>query len=248
MIPGLEALAERPYPGRFIVLGENDAGAGVVVYGITGRSPPSQARRLVIHGEPRSPRVEVEVTDTEVLRTGKPELLVYPAMISSGTAPTREISVSNGAQTATIAEHWGFTALEALQKGHAKWEYEPDIPNFTPRISGRLNLFGDRNKEAFLGIIRRGTDVLPRRAFYEVPLTAGRGEFISTYDGQDCNPVQPFRGEPLAVAIPGATPEQTARYFYEAFAPAGEKDFRVSVACMYLSRENNLLVGIVNRF
>lgn len=247
MFSGLEALTERPYPGRFIVIGENEAGAGVVVYGITGRSPSSQARRLILREDVQSGSlVEVEVTDPAVLNQGSPALLVYPALIAG-----RAVSVSNGAQTTDVAHAFDCRPLEALERAHRKWGYEPDAPNFTPRISGRLETLGlhHPDNDAFLGIIRRGAGGLAYRSFFHVPLVRGRGAFISTYDGRNTNPLVSFSGEPLVVAIPSATPAETAQHFYDAFAPReGGNDFRVSVACAYLPSAYKPEIALVNRF
>jgi IMP cyclohydrolase len=82
------------YPGRVVIIGKTPSGnLPFVVYCITGRSPSSQARRIVFE----EARAVVRPTDDELLETGDPELLLYPAiMISQG------IAVSNGRQTSSI--------------------------------------------------------------------------------------------------------------------------------------------------
>ena len=90
----LTPLTEMTYPGRLIALGRDLSGAfNVVIYAITGRSPSSQARRLVAEGN----AVWTKPTDPEVLNKGNPDLLVYPALVLGAG-----IAVSNGKQTVDI--------------------------------------------------------------------------------------------------------------------------------------------------
>ncbi len=86
------------YPGRIIIIGTAPAGQRVVLYSITGRSPSSQARRLEIDKQAGS--IFVKPTDEETLKTGNPDLLVYPAVICKAGA----IAVSNGKQTGDVAK------------------------------------------------------------------------------------------------------------------------------------------------
>ena len=89
---GLESLARMEYPGRFIILGKDSGGEhAVVVYGLTGRSPPSRARRL----EPEKDQVRVVPVDEQAVSAGNRDLLVYPAMMFK----RQGIAVSNGAHT-----------------------------------------------------------------------------------------------------------------------------------------------------
>ncbi|MBW3018076.1 IMP cyclohydrolase, partial [Candidatus Woesearchaeota archaeon] len=113
MVEGLENLAKMEYPGRFIILGQDVSGEqGVVVYGVTGRSVSSQARKFVFNEEHEVLRTDV--TDKEQLEKGSPALLIYPAIARKGSF----VVVSNGAQTSLL--------YEAVPKG---------IPGFDPNVS-----------------------------------------------------------------------------------------------------------------
>jgi len=215
-------LKDKPYVGRFIIIGKSPDKGTVVAYGITGRSPSSQARKLVTNGI----EIKVEPTDPKVIAQGNLDLLVYPAVIlKSG------IAVSNGKQTSDIAEALnGRPPLEALQTAtDSKWEYEPDSPNFTPRISGCTF-----QNSAALGIIKKGPDGKPLREYFDVSLSPGVGSFISTYTGENKDPLPSFAGNPVQVALLGNSAREIAEQVYSALAPQeGAKDFRVTVAGVY---------------
>lgn len=227
------------YPGRFIVLGMTPEKVPVAVYGITGRSPSSQARRLV-HTPILNEYAEilVEPTDPAVIQQGNIDLLVYPAMrFLNG------IVVSNGKHTKSVYEKFQQTRnpLQAIVEGHASWSYEPDAPNNTPRIAGCID-----EKSGALGIIKHFSGELPMRQYFEFPLVPGEGMFISTYSGENKNPLPCFSGEPLRVDIAQRTSKSIAREFYDAFAPREEKpDMRVSVAAV--SYNDAYLFDIINR-
>ncbi|MGB9893247.1 MAG: IMP cyclohydrolase, partial [Candidatus Saccharicenans sp.] len=122
------------YPGRFIIGGQFKNGQEVLLaYGLTGRSPASQARRLA----KKDNGIWVEPTDPNLILSGKPDLLIYPAMLYSPAG----LAVSNGKQTNEI-----LGALEtlkdpilALARTLKDWKYEPDDPIYTPRISLAYN-------------------------------------------------------------------------------------------------------------
>jgi len=216
------SLAALEYPGRLIVIGAAPGGQAAIVYAITGRSPSSQARRLV-H---RDGGVWVEPTDEATLRTGNVDLLVYPAFLfaEAGTA------VSNGKQTADVRDRLrpGLDPVAALSAALAAWDYEPDAPIFTPRISGCLTA-----KAAGLSVARRGPSGETLRSYFEVALRAGEGRLVSTYEGPNADPLPVFRGEPRFVGLAGTTAAETAAAFFRDLGPAaGAKDFRVAVACV----------------
>ena len=215
-------LATLEYPGRLIVIGAAPGGQAAIVYAITGRSPSSQARRLV-H---RDGGVWVEPTDEATLKTGNVDLLVYPALLFSGAG----IAVSNGKQTADVRDRLrpGLDPVAALSAALAAWDFEPDAPIFTPRISGCLTA-----KAAGLSVARRGPSGETLRSFFEVALRAGEGRLVSTYEGPNADPLPVFRGEPRFVGMAGTTAAETATAFYRDLGPAaGGKDFRVAVACV----------------
>jgi len=240
MNPAFKNLTAMDYPGRVIILGRSRDGKTVVVYAITGRSPSSQARKL----EWSDDGVWVRPTDEETLKKGHVDLLVYPAMLFFPGG----VAVSNGKQTVDVRralEH-GSNPLLVLSASLIAWEYEPDPPNFTPRISGSI-LPGPK---AALNIIKRGTDGAAVRDSFEVTLLPGKGKMISTYDGVNKDPLRSFAGDPLNVNIDGTDSAQTAEAIYESLKPSGAgPDFRVAVACLFAGdiAENQYEVSIINR-
>jgi IMP cyclohydrolase len=233
-------IAPLEYPGRLIVIGASAAGPDVIVYAITGRSPSSQARRLV-H---RDGGVWVQPTDEATLKQGHVDLLVYPAILIGPNG----IAVSNGKQTADIRDRLkpGLAPVAALAEALVGWDFEPDAPIFTPRISGALT-----GGAAALSVLRRGPSGQTLRNYYEVGLkAAGQGRLVSTYEGPNLDPLPVFRGEPRFVDLPGATAAETAAAVDLSLEPAGPaKDFRVAVACVFLPRggPSRADVHIINR-
>ena len=239
MNPARSPLPALEYPGRLIILGTALNGRAVIAYAITGRSPSSQARKLVL----RDGGVWVQPTDEETLKKGNVDLLVYPALLFD----ERGVVVSNGKQTGDILN--GLAAAEGpvsvLAGALARWDYEPDSPIFTPRISGCVA--GGR---AALSLVRRGPEGTTLRSYFEVPLRAGTGRLISTYQGPNRDPLPSFEGEPHEVILEGMTPRGTGESIYEALGPrTPEKDFRVSVACVFAdpAQPQDLDLHIINR-
>jgi IMP cyclohydrolase len=232
-------LAALEYPGRLIVIGGAPESQAVIVYAITGRSPSSQARRLV----ERDGGVWVEPTDVATLKTGNVDLLVYPALLFSKAG----IAVSNGKQTADVRDRLrpGLDPIAALSAALAAWDFEPDAPIFTPRISGCIT-----PKAAGLSVARRGPAGETLRSYFEVALRAGEGRLVSTYEGPNADPLPVFRGEPRFVGMAGTTAAETATAFYRDLGPAaGSKDFRVAVACVFAdpAAPDKADVHIINR-
>lgn len=233
-------LASLEYPGRLIVIGATpDGGKAAIIYAITGRSPSSQARKLML----REGGIWVQPTDDETLKQGNVDLLVYPAFLFGKAA----IAVSNGKQTADVNVRLapGADPVSALSTALAAWDFEPDAPIFTPRISGCLV-----GRGAGLSVVRRGPAGESLRNYFEVGLRPGEGRLVSTYAGPNANPLPVFSGEPGFVALPGSTAAETAGAIYRDLGPAGDgKDFRVSVACVLvpLADPERADVHIINR-
>lgn len=182
----------------------------------------------------------VKPTDEQILAQGDPSLLIYPAMIfSSG-----RISISNGAQTQDLAGRQSSDRLDALTETHNKWNYEPDAPNFTPRISGiicRETRFGT------LGMIRKDSMGRAERNYFDFEIHQGLGKFISTYDGPNTDPLPPFNRLPVDFATPGTTVDETAQAFYDAIKPLNGNDIRVAVAVAYLDHDACKEHAYINR-
>lgn len=217
-------LESMTYPGRVIILGKDRSNQHVVVvYAITGRSPSSQARKIEFERD----CAWVKPTDEEILQKGDPDLLIYPA-ICIGTG----IAVSNGKQTQDVAVGLkkGLLSVQALEESLQNWNYEPDAPNYTPRISGCLV---DKDTGA-LSILKRAEDGRTHRQYFEIPLLPGSGYMIATYTGENKDPLPSFTGEPRLVPLLGQSPQEVAAGVNEALAPEDpDKDFRVSTACVF---------------
>jgi len=210
------------YPGRMIILGRDPSGKyNIVVYAITGRSPSSQARKII----QKNQGFWVKPTDSDILSQGNEELLIYPSILFRNG-----IAVSNGRQTDDIARSMELCndALHSLIFSLQSWDYEPDSPSFTPRISGCIY----KGEKAALSILKRGNDGTTLRYFFGIPLIKGHVKMIATYTGENVDPLPSFQGEPLDVEMALQTPEETAEEFYYALKP-GEKDFRVAVASIF---------------
>jgi IMP cyclohydrolase len=234
----MDTVKSMVYPGRSIIIGTAPAGQRVVLYSITGRSPSSQARRLEIDKQAGS--IFVKPTDEETLKTGNPDLLVYPAVICTAGA----IAVSNGKQTGDVAKLIAPAAepVDVLLKSLAPWEYEPDAPNFTPRISGCVT------KGGALSVLKRAADGSVIRNFFAIPMIAGKGSLISTYTGENANPLPSFTGEPKEVAIAWATADEAAEGLYAALGPkAGGDDYRVTAAAVYMAADGTVTMSVKNR-
>ena len=181
------------YPGRGIVLGKSEDGTkAVIAYFIMGRSENSRNRVFVEDGE----GIRTEAFD--------PSKLVDPSLIIY--APVRVLGnktiVTNGDQTDTIYE--GMDKQLTFEQTLRSREFEPDAPNYTPRISGILHIENGHYNYA-LSILKSNQgdpDSCHRFTFaYENP-KAGEGHFIHTYVG-DGNPLLSFEGEPTWVSISG---------------------------------------------
>lgn len=239
---GLKVLSDMDYPGRFIMLGRADRGDVVAVYGITGRSTSSQARRMSKKETPSGFSICVEPTNLQLLKMGNPDLLLYTAI----KVDLGNIVVSNGKQTDGLEHKLGYkNPIYSLVLHHKNLLYEPDEPNYTPRITGCL----EHNDAAFC-IIKRDDLGCAIRQYFEVSLSVGKGKLIATYTGENKTPLPSFTGEPLSVNLEGLTDSAsiTAKSFYDALAPKNPAlDFRVSVAAVHKSLQGEIDISIINR-
>lgn len=186
-----EDLKNNSYPGRGIIIGKSPDGKhAVTAYFIMGRSENSRNRVFVTEGE----GIRTEAFDPSKL--SDPSLIIY--------APVRVLGnktiVTNGDQTDTIYDlmNQQMTFEQALRTR----EFEPDAPNFTPRISGVIKL-SDGEFNYALSILKSSNgnpDSCERFTFsYNNPVN-GEGHFIHTYKC-DGNPIPSFEGEPKRIAI-----------------------------------------------
>lgn len=176
MLDFLTFLRENPYPGRGILVGK-----GRVYYFIMGRSANSRNRVFVKTED----GIRTEAYDPALLTD--PSLIIYHPVRRMGDA----LVVTNGDQTDTICQYGDF------RKGLMTRKYEPDEPNWTPRISALIN--GDGSFE--LSILKHNHGRCLREFFCYEGCDEQTGYFISTYQG-DGSPLPTFAGEPLEVTVP----------------------------------------------
>ena len=210
-----QAVGATTYPGRGIIVGKSvDGSKAVMAYFIMGRSVNSRNRVFV----PERDGIRTQAFDPSKMED--PSLIIY--------WPVREIDnrviITNGDQTDTIHEYVGdgATFAEALRER----TFEPDAPNFTPRVSAMLT-FHDGDFSLDMGILRAGDaeGSCCHRVFWEYEkVEAGKGYFLHTYL-KDGSPIPSFTGDPETVAIGGGTVDQIAR---EIWAGLNE-DNRVSL-------------------
>ena len=188
-----EELSGCAYPGRGIVIGKSEDGTkAVTAYFIMGRSANSRNRVFVEDGE----GIRTQAFDESKLED--PSLIIY--------APVRVLNnstiVTNGDQTDTIYDL--MKAGKTFEQSLRTRKFEPDEPNFTPRISGILN-FENGEFDYAMSILKSNNgrpEGCNRYTFaYNNPFN-GEGHFIHTYMG-DGNPLPSFEGEPEWVDIEG---------------------------------------------
>ena len=184
-------LLKNSYPGRGIAIGRSDdGGSAVIVYFIMGRSENSRNRIFAEDG----PSLRTQAYDPGKMTD--PSLIIYnPVKVLD-----RAIVVTNGDQTDTICRALDEgSSFEAALRSR---EYEPDAPNYTPRISGIVNLH-DGEFSYKLSILKRGEYGGCERFFYEYQMPeAGKGHLIHTYS-ENINPLPSFKGEPKSVSLSG---------------------------------------------
>ena len=185
-----ELLKGNPYVGRGIVIGKTpDGKKAVAAYFIMGRSENSRNRVFAECGGAiyTRPYDESKVKD--------PSLIIYAAVRSF----ENKLIVTNGDQTDTIydALNAGKTFNDALKTR----EFEPDVPNLTPRISGIL-YFADGDFDYELSILKSADaeGSACSRYLFSYPSLPGLGHFIHTYV-TDGNPIPTFQGEPERIAV-----------------------------------------------
>ena len=186
-------LSGNSYPGRGIIIGKSaDGKHAITAYFIMGRSENSRNRVFVEDGE----GIRTQAFDPSKLTD--PSLIIY--------APVRVLGnktiVTNGDQTDTIYEL--MDKQQTFEQALRTREFEPDAPNYTPRISGIMHIENNTYNYA-MSILKSNNgnpDACNRYTFaYQNPV-AGEGHFIHTYMG-DGNPLPSFEGEPKLVGIEG---------------------------------------------
>ena len=187
-----EILSANTYPGRGIIVGlSEDKKYAVSAYFIMGRSENSRNRVFIEEGD------EVIIHPFDASKVEDPSLIIY--------SPIRKyennLIVTNGDQTDTVYD--GLAAGKCFSKALTARCFEPDAPNFTPRISAMLT-FEEASFTYQMSILKSADaegSACNRFTFSYAPI-AGVGHFLHTYNC-DGNPIPTFTGEPERVTISG---------------------------------------------
>ncbi len=225
-------IKDNSYVGRGIIIGKSkDAKKAVFAYFIMGRSENSRNRVFTENGD------EVTIYPFDASKVEDPSLIIY--------SPVRKFEnsliVTNGDQTDTIYDFIkdGKSFEEALETR----EFEPDKPNFTPRISGIMNFTGD-DFTYKMSILKsadaEGTEC--NRYTFSYKSLAGLGHFIHTYNC-DGNPIPTFTGEPERVIIPDDIDEFTSNIWNNL-----NDDNKISLYVRYIDLKNgNIENRMINK-
>ncbi len=226
-------LRANPYPGRGIIIGRTPDGKSMVqVYWIMGRSENSRNRIFTIEDG------FVKILPYDEKKVSDPSLIIY--------YPVKHLLdvhiVSNGDQTDTI--HTSLRNGSTFEAALMNRSFEPDTPNYTPRISGLVDLEG-RGSVYRLSILKSvgGDPNYCVRAFYNYETAIpGLGHCIHTYTG-DGNPLPSFEGDPYLVSIPGRI-DEALDYYWSAL----NKENRISLLVKFINAETGAAdIRIVNK-
>ena len=225
-----EFLKSRPYPGRGILVGNAHNGTwaqSVIAYFIMGRSENSRNRVF----EQTEDGIRTKAFDESKMTD--PSLIIYHPVRMVGSTTI----VTNGDQTDTIRDALleGRSYVDALRTR----TYEPDAPNYTPRISGVVN----RDGSYCLSILKSldGEPGVCQRNFYEYSfLSYQTGHFISTYEGFG-DPIPSFSGEPVRVAITAPTAKELADQLWDSL----NGDNKVSLYVRYVDLRNGFAETVI---
>ena len=183
-------LSGNEYPGRGVLLGKSPDGKAVFAYFIMGRSENSRNRIFTEEGK------DVIIHPFDASKVEDPSLIIYAPVRVVGN----EVIVTNGDQTDTVRDHLkdGGNFYTALQTRC----FEPDGPNWTPRISGILHLGAEEfGYELSILKSRDAEGEACSRYYYTYTAKEGLGHLIHTYE-ENGNPIPTFQGEPRRMEVP----------------------------------------------
>ena len=224
-----EYLSKSEYPGRGIVLGKSDDGMNAVfAYFIMGRSVNSRNRIFDVYGDD----IRTKAFDESLLND--PSLIIYSPVKVFGD----NVIVTNGGQTDTIYEY--LKTGKSFEDALYTRTFEPDAPNFTPRISGLIEL-KDRLKLKF-SILKsdEGDENRTLRFFYNYDNPKpGEGFLIHTYK-ENSDPLKSFEGEPKKIQISGDIDE-----FSEKLWNSLDSENKISLAVRYINLETGEYIQVI---
>lgn len=188
-------LAAKEYPGRGIILGKSEDNRAVFAYFIMGRSTNSRNRVFEVSNDD----IKTKAFDESLL--SDPSLIIYSPVRVLG----KKIIVTNGDQTDTIYEY--LKDKKTFEDALYTRTFEPDAPNFTPRISGLIDI--ESGLKLKLSILKsdEGDESQALRFFYNYDNPKpGEGFLIHTYK-ENSDPLKSFEGEPVKVSLKGSIDE-----------------------------------------
>ena len=210
-------LAAKEYPGRGIILGKSEDNRAVFAYFIMGRSTNSRNRVFEVSNDD----IRTKAFDESLL--SDPSLIIYSPVRVLG----KKIIVTNGDQTDTIYEY--LKDKKTFEDALYTRTFEPDAPNFTPRISGLIDI--ESGLKLKLSILKsdEGDESQSLRFFYNYDNPkSGEGFFIHTYK-ENSDPLKSFEGEPIKVGLKGSIDE-----FCNSLWNSLNTDNKISLAVRYI--------------
>jgi len=219
-------LNNNPYPGRGIIIGRSEDGKrSVFLYFIMGRSENSRNRIFERTDD------GIRTAAHDLAKLTDPSLVIYHPVRVLGA---RTI-VTNGDQTDTVRN--GLSLNSNMHESLQAREFEPDPPNYTPRISGFIEADGSYSLSILKTIA--GDPGQCQRNFYEYSeAIPGLGHFISTYE-TDGDPLPSFKGEPIPVSITDSCGLEA--FTHEVWNALNETN-KVSL----YARERDIITGDIN--
>lgn len=210
-------LAAKEYPGRGIILGKSEDNRAVFAYFIMGRSTNSKNRVFEVSYDD----IRTKAFDESLL--SDPSLIIYSPVRVLG----KKIIVTNGDQTDTIYEY--LKDKKTFEDALYTRTFEPDTPNFTPRISGLIDI--ESGLKLKLSILKsdEGDESQSLRFFYNYDNPKpGEGFLIHTYK-ENSDPLKSFEGEPIKVSLKGSIDE-----FSDSLWNSLNTDNKISLAVRYI--------------
>ena len=210
-------LAAKEYPGRGIILGKSENNRAVFAYFIMGRSTNSRNRVFEVSNDD----IKTKAFDESLL--SDPSLIIYSPVRVLG----KKIIVTNGDQTDTLYEY--LKDKKTFEDALYTRTFEPDAPNFTPRISGLIDI--ESGLKLKLSILKsdEGDESQALRFFYNYDNPKpGEGFLIHTYK-ENSDPLKSFEGEPVKVSLKGSIDE-----FCNSLWNSLNTDNKISLAVRYI--------------
>ena len=231
----LAGLARNPYPGRGIIVGLDETRECLVqVYWVMGRSENSRNRVFDYNMD----EGRLFTTAADPAKVKDPSLIIYNAMVENVMLRV----VSNGHQTDEVATRIIMKG-ESPQRIMRQWGYEPDNPNFTPRITA-VSYWWSNKPIVWMSILRKspwGKEC--ERNLYEPPMIPGFGYCITTYSG-DGDPLPSFQGDPVLLPLEG----DAVRIAKTLFLGALNSDNKVAIAVKFIPKNGPSAISIINKY